>query len=198
MSRLAHTTTHTGPTKAATVTVMTAAVLILAAAALLLRSLDGSEVVLSARPDARGAAITKPDPIRHDGTQQWRDLATSGALACLGERVAARATSAMNISMREAKTRALAASVDPRSATHAAARRSLLLIAHQSYDPACSDKIEVALESIYADAMSRLGDRPSVWRGAVLGDLVAEQRYGHSPATFLRRCAASCRISGGW
>jgi hypothetical protein len=178
---------------------MTAAVLILAAAALLLLpSPDGSEVVLSARPDARGAAITKPDPIRHDGTQQWRALAPSGALACLGGSAASRATAAMNISMREAKTRAHIASVDPRSAMHAAARRSLLLIARQSYDPACSDKIEVALESIYADAMSRLGDRPSVWRGAVLGDLVAEQRYGHSPATFLRRCAASCRISGGW
>jgi hypothetical protein len=74
MSRLAHTTTHTRPTKAATATVMTAAVLILAAAALLLRSLDGSEVVLSARPDVRGAAITKPDPIRHDGTQSGEPL----------------------------------------------------------------------------------------------------------------------------
>jgi hypothetical protein len=100
--------------------------------------------------------------------------------------------------MREAKTRALAASVDPRSATHAAARSSLLLIANQSYDTACSDRIEVALEPTFADAMSRLGERPSVWRGAALGDLVAKQLSAPSPVTFLRRCAASCRISGGW
>jgi hypothetical protein len=104
----------------------------------------------------------------------------------------------MNDAMRQARTRALAESVDPRSATHAAARSSLVLIANQSYDTACRDKIDVALASVYATAMSRLGDRPPVWRGAVLGDLVAEQRFAHSHATVLRRCAASCRISGGW
>jgi hypothetical protein len=197
MSRLAHTTTHTGTTRGATVTVMTAAVLMLAAAALLLLSLDGSRVV-SARPDAHRAATTKLNPIRHDETQQWRDLAASGALACLGERVASRATAAMNDSMRQAKTRALAQSADPRSATHAAARSSLVLFAGQSYDTACRDRIDAALESVYAAAMSRLGDRPPVWRGAVLGDLVAGQRFAHLPATVLRRCAAGCRISGGW
>jgi hypothetical protein len=176
---------------------MTAAVLILAAAALLLLSLEGSRVV-SARPDVHGAATTKLNPIRHDETQQWRDLAASGVLTCLGERVASRATAAMNDSMRQAETRALAQSVDPRSATYAAARSSLILIVGQSYDTACRDKIDAALESAYAAAMSRLGDRPPVWRGAVLGDLVAGQRFAHSPATVLRRCAAGCRISGGW
>jgi len=197
MSRLAHTATRTGTTRGATVTVMTAAVLVLAAAALLPLSLDGSSV-LSARPNARGAATTRLNPIHHDETQQWRDLAASGALVCLGERVASQATAAMNDAMRQARTRALAESVDPRSATHAAARSSLVLIANQSYNTACRDKIDVALASVYATAMSRLGDRPPVWRGAVLGDLVAEQRFAHSHATVLRRCAASCRISGGW
>lgn len=68
----------------------------------------------------------------------------------------------MNTSMRQARRRALAERVDPRWATHAAARSSLVLIVGQSYDTACRDKLEKTLESVYADAMSRLEDRPSV------------------------------------
>lgn len=196
MSRLTHTTTRTATTRGATVPIVTTVVVTLAAALLLL-SLDGSGV-LSAQPDTRGAASSKLDPTRHDVAQQWRDFAASDALACLGETAASRATTAMNTAMRQATRRALAERVDPRSATHAAARSSLILIADQSYDTACRDKLEKILESAYADAMSRLEDRPSVWRGAVLGDLVAEQSYGHSPTSFLRRCARSCRIETGW
>ena len=167
-------------TRGTTMTIMATATVV---AGVLLLSLGGPGAV-STRSDENGAASARLNPAYQHVVYQWRALVTSGLLACLGDRTASRATAAMNASMRQAGDAALAEHVDIRAAAHAAARSSLVLVADQAYNSACRDRIERVIESVYADVMSRLGASTSVWRGAVLGDLVAERRYGASPATF--------------
>ena len=162
--------------------VATAAMVKVVAAALLLS--QGGPGTASARPEDSGAVSARLNPAYQHVVHRWRDLVRSGLLACLGDRTASRATAAMNASMRQAGTQALAEHVNVRAAAHAAARSSLVLVADQAHNRACRDRIERVLESVYVDVMSRLGESTSVWRGAVLGDLVAERRIGASPATF--------------
>lgn len=162
-------------------TIVATAALVTVVDAVLLTSQDGPGAV-SARPEDRGAAGARLNPAYQHVVHQWRDLVRSGLLACLSDRTASRATAAMDTSMWQAGTQALAAHVDVRAAAHAAARSSLILVVDRAHNRACSDRVERVLESVYADVMSRLGESTSVWRGAVLGDLVAERRFGASPA----------------
>jgi hypothetical protein len=143
----------------------------------LLLSLTAQGAV-SARPDHSEAASTRLNPAYHV-VHQWRDVGTSGVLACLGDRTAAQATAAMTAAMRQARTQALAEHADLRSATHAAARTSLVLVARQAYT-SCRENIEPVAQSAYADAMRQLADRPSIWRGAALGDLAARRQLDGS------------------
>ena len=187
MNSFDRTATIRGNTRGTIMTIVsTAAVAAVAAvvAAVLLLSLGGPGAD-SARSEDSEEASARLNPAYQHVVHQWRDLAASGLLACLGDRAASRARAAMNASMRLARTQALAEHVDVRAASHAAARSSLVLVADRAYNSACRDRIERVLESVYADVMSRLGESTSVWRGAVLGDLVAERRFGASPATFL-------------
>lgn len=181
MNSFARTATIRGTTRGTIMTIVATAALVTVNAAVLLSSQGGPGAV-SARPEDSGAASVRLPAYQHV-VHQWRDLVRSGLLACLGDRTASRATAAMNASMRQARTQALAEHVDVRAAAHAAARSSLVLVVEQAHNRACSDRLERVLESVYAGVMSRLGESTSVWRGAVLGDLVAERRYGPSQAT---------------
>ena len=179
MNSFERTDTIRGTTRGTIMTIVATAAVV---AAVLLLSLGGPGAV-STRSDENGAASARLNPAYQHVVHQWRALVTSGLLACLGDRTASQATAAMNASMRQAGDAALAEHVNIRAAAHAAARSSLVLVADQAYNSACRDRIERVIESVYADAMSRLGESTSVWRGAVLGDLVAERRFGASQAT---------------
>lgn len=182
MNSFARAATIRGTMRGTIMTIVATAALVTVVAAVLLLSQGGPDAA-SARSEDSGAAGARLNPAYQHVVHQGRDLVRSGLLACLGDRAASRATAAMNASMRQAGTQALAEHVDVREAAHAAARSSLVLVADQAQNRACRDRIERVLESVYTDVMSRLGESTSVWRGAVLGDLVPERRFGASPAT---------------
>lgn len=116
-----------------------------------------------------------------DVTRRWTAFERSGVLACLGTRVEQRAVALSTGSMRRARGAALAAHADLRAASHAAARTSVLLAAERSSaSAACRRSVTGAVRSRYAVSMSLLPDRPTVWRGAALGDLAARHLAGPS------------------
>ena len=116
-----------------------------------------------------------------DVTRRWTAFERSGVLACLGTRVEQRAVALSTGSMRRARGAALAAHADLRAASHAAARTSVLLAAEwSSASAACRRSVTGAVRSRYAVSMSLLPDRPTVWRGAALGDLAARHLAGPS------------------
>ena len=116
-----------------------------------------------------------------DVTRRWTAFERSGVLACLGPRVEQRAVVLSTGSMRRARGAALAAHADLRAASHAAARTSVLLAAERSSASAgCRRSVTGAVRGRYAVSMSLLPDRPTVWRGAALGDLAARHLAGPS------------------
>ena len=116
-----------------------------------------------------------------DVTRRWTAFERSGVLACLGTRVERRAVVLSTGSIHRARGAALAAHADLRAASHAAARTSVLLAAERSSaSAACRRSVTGAARSRYAVSMSLLPDRPTVWRGAALGDLAARHLAGPS------------------
>ena len=114
-----------------------------------------------------------------DVTRRWTAFERSGVLACLGMSVEQRAVVLSIGSMHRAGGAALAAHADLRAASHAAARTSVLLAAERSSaSAACRRSVTGAVRSRYAASMSLLPDRPTVWRGAALGDLAARHLAG--------------------
>lgn len=175
-------TPHPGTTRWTLTASLAVALAALAAYVMFLHATAGPGIV-AGRLHYTTAARKGPIPAYQQVVHQWRAVVASGVLSCLNPPTSARAKAAMNNSMQHARMRALTENVDVRAAAHAAAHSSLVLVANQTYRQGCRVHIEGVLDSVYADAMSRLGQSSSIWRGAVLGDLVAEERYGDPPAT---------------
>jgi hypothetical protein len=73
--------------------------------------------------------------------------------------------------MRRAKAAALAAHADTEAAIHAAARTSLVDTARRSpRSTSCRERVVRDVQREYAASTAFLPDRPTVWRGAALGD----------------------------
>jgi hypothetical protein len=113
--------------------------------------------------------------------RRWTAFERSGVLSCLGTRVEQRAVVLSTGAMRRASGAALAAHADLRAAAHAAARTSVLLATRRSStSAACRRSVTGAVSTRYVVSTSLLPDRPTVWRGAALGDLAARRLAGPS------------------
>lgn len=104
-------------------------------------------------------------------SHHWASFGRSAELACLGGSIQGRAVALMDAAMGRATRAALREHADPEAAIHAAARTSLIRTARRSRtNPPCREHVTSLVQGEYAAATALLPDRPTVWRGAALGD----------------------------
>jgi len=123
---------------------------------------------------ATGAGTGAVNDPANDVARRWTAFERSGVLTCLGPRVEQQAVVLSAAAVRRASGAALAGHADLRAASHAAARTIVLLAARRpSTSTHCGRRVTGAVRGMYAVSVAPFSDRPTVWRGAALGDLAA-------------------------